>query len=397
MMNANTVPTSSRIRGFLLVLATLLGTSCSAASNDDLDAQTVARCEFSFVVASSIEALFSDVGELDVDSQGHIYIMDYEKPVVTVLSPDGSVLRTMGREGQGPGEFGWVRRVQILPGDSLMVYDQKLGRITVFLPHSDEVAYVTNLNLAGFSSPAGPDWVEKLPGQNAFLAAATPPFMPSDDPAGDYRRTMTVRLFDDEGSLLRDSVLLLPGPQTGIVARRGRTSSIRQNPFGRPGLLRLGPQNRLYYGWGDSLAVRVYSLEGQQVGGFSLPHEAPAITGQDLENAVGSEASATTFRRPLETFVKEQASGKWPAFKQFVVDDRGRIWIGLLTPAGQPTEWVAFTPSGDRICSTSLPENVELKLVRGNTAYGVATDEETDVPRVVVYRVGGLPTTGSQP
>ncbi|HEY0035963.1 MAG TPA: 6-bladed beta-propeller, partial [Longimicrobium sp.] len=65
---------------------------------------------------------------VDVDSRGQLYIGDWGNPAVTVLSPEGRMIRRIGGKGQGPGEFANITGVQVLPGDSLQVYDVQQDR-----------------------------------------------------------------------------------------------------------------------------------------------------------------------------------------------------------------------------------------------------------------------------
>jgi hypothetical protein len=70
------------------------------------------------VMVSSPEASFTIVPRLAVDSRGRIYVPDTYRQRVSVLTPEGRLLRTIGRRGDGPDEFRAVQSVQILPGDS---------------------------------------------------------------------------------------------------------------------------------------------------------------------------------------------------------------------------------------------------------------------------------------
>lgn len=338
-------------------------------------------CDLTEMARSAPEANLSIFKALDVDSKGQIYVADWPSKYVRVLSPNGDLLRTIGRSGKGPGEFAYVSNVQILPGDSLLVYDQNLGRITVFTPHSEEVAYTTNLVTADLPPP---DFAEKT-SQGSIVAWYVRGFSLRDDPAMDNQRKVVVRLLGTDGSVLRDSVLVVPSSEALVARSNGGFTLDGSPPFGRDFVIDLGPENRIYYGSTDSLKIGIFTLQGQRVGGFSTPYEPPPVTDQDVEDAFAakSESWREEFRRVFEESVPET----WPAFENFVVDDQGRLWIGLLTPTGEPTQWVAFNESGTRICSATLPENVELKLIRAGKAYGVATDE-LDVPRVVVYEIG---------
>lgn len=49
--------------------------------------------------------VFGDVGDVTVDDQGRIYVLEQQANEVRVFGPDGTYLRTIGHEGQGPGEL----------------------------------------------------------------------------------------------------------------------------------------------------------------------------------------------------------------------------------------------------------------------------------------------------
>jgi len=69
------------------------------------------------------------------DSQHRYYVVAVERPGPTfVYDSGGHFLRRLGGEGEGPGEFVRPRLVLIAPGDTILVFDEALGRETVFSP-----------------------------------------------------------------------------------------------------------------------------------------------------------------------------------------------------------------------------------------------------------------------
>jgi hypothetical protein len=58
---------------------------------------------------------FSNGGGLDVDDAGRIYLTDLKECCVRVFDPDGKLIRTFGRMGQGPGEFHQPFYVSVCP------------------------------------------------------------------------------------------------------------------------------------------------------------------------------------------------------------------------------------------------------------------------------------------
>jgi hypothetical protein len=366
----------------LLVCAAACGKASEAvATQQAWQAVSTAPCGFSQVASSTAELDLSSVEALDVDSRGRIYLADRLKGGVIVTSPDGRYLRTIGRRGRGPGEFEYLRNVQVLAQDSILVYDAGLYRMSVFAPDSAGIAYD---RLMSTSAAPPPNWVEKLPGQRALFATHRKPYAARAGADGDVsHRDQTVRLVEWDGRTRKDSVLVLPAVQP-LIARDGRAVAITTSPFARPGQVRVGADGRIYYGWGDSLAIAIYTPEGQRSGGFSHPFRGPPVTRRDLQMA------GKGMGKGLQRALKVTAPDRWPAFRDFIVDDAGRIWIGLVAPAGQPTKWTAFSDTGSPICSAELPAKSDVRLIRGENAYVVTTDE-MDVPRLLVYHVPSAP------
>lgn len=318
---------------------------------------------------------------VDVDARGQVYVGDWGNPAVTVLGPDGRVVRRIGRSGEGPGEFANVSGVQVLPGDSLQVYDVQMDRMTVFLPGSDSVAYTVGLAGRGGSA----HHLERVPGTDRLLGVYRRPFSTTDNAGDDDLRKDVVRVFTVGRQTVRDSLLVYPSPES-LVLRAGGAVSVTSNPFGRRAIVRLGPGGRVYHAWTDTLAVRVTSLDGAPAGGFALRADAPAVTDDDVERAVAALGPrGTRFRGSME----QAAPRSWPALRNFVVDDGGRAWLALPSPQGQPTEWLVYHPDGRFAGSAILPAGTDVLRVAGGRVYAVQTDE-LDVQRLVAYRLTGL-------
>lgn len=67
---------------------------------------------------------------LAVDETGRVYVVDSKPAVIKVFAPDGSLVRTIGREGEGPGEF---RAGFIAVRDGhVVIHDPELARTSVW-------------------------------------------------------------------------------------------------------------------------------------------------------------------------------------------------------------------------------------------------------------------------
>ncbi len=222
--------------------------------------------------------VFGVLRNLDVDSEGNIFVADYSFHQIKVFKGNGSPNGTIGREGKGPGEFEQLGNVQVGRNDSVFAFDFGLRRITVFAPnHDHRVAYIAPVYVQGEQ----PIEIIVPYRKNGFLVRTTIPFLPSLGPKEGENFIRWV------GSSSEKPVLSLP-PAEFIVDRKGGAMIVTEMPFGREAMVRIGYDDRLYYGYTDSLAISIYSVGGRLLGHFSLPFQNRKVTRKDINKALES-------------------------------------------------------------------------------------------------------------
>ncbi|HEV8197415.1 MAG TPA: hypothetical protein VGP87_12285 [Gemmatimonadales bacterium] len=82
---------------------------------------------------SGEEGTPSELGDprtLAVDEAGRVYVVDGKPAMIKVFAPDGKLIRTVGREGEGPGEFraGFIA----VRGGYLVLHDPQLSRTSLW-------------------------------------------------------------------------------------------------------------------------------------------------------------------------------------------------------------------------------------------------------------------------
>lgn len=77
---------------------------------------------------------FGSPKDVVVDSQGNIYVLDQRNTWIQKLSPEGEFLMSIGRRGQGPGDFQAPFSMDIDDADRLYVFDYGNRRIQVMTP-----------------------------------------------------------------------------------------------------------------------------------------------------------------------------------------------------------------------------------------------------------------------
>ena len=84
------------------------------------------------------EYLFGRIGSLAVDDDRNVYVFDRQAYHVRVFDDAGVYVRTLGRRGEGPGDFGRAEAIAVLPDGRLLVRDPGNMRVQVFDPASGE-------------------------------------------------------------------------------------------------------------------------------------------------------------------------------------------------------------------------------------------------------------------
>lgn len=88
-----------------------------------------------------------------VDSRGNVLILDNKPVGVKVYTPDGRWLRTIGRDGAGPGEFRPHASLYVVR-DTILVHDIAQSRMVVFSSTGDPLdVFPTTFLRGGFGPP----------------------------------------------------------------------------------------------------------------------------------------------------------------------------------------------------------------------------------------------------
>jgi hypothetical protein len=85
------------------------------------------------------DEFFGVIMQIVTDSNNNLYLLDSQLHQVNIYSPDGELIRSIGREGEGPGEFRRPGDMMILPDGNIGVVQSMPGKIVVLTPEGDPV------------------------------------------------------------------------------------------------------------------------------------------------------------------------------------------------------------------------------------------------------------------
>lgn len=82
---------------------------------------------------------FFRIQGIHVDGRGRLWVADGQSGELRIFRADGSHWKTRGGQGEGPGEFVQIRLLGPRDGDSVLVADGRIDRVTVFDPDGELV------------------------------------------------------------------------------------------------------------------------------------------------------------------------------------------------------------------------------------------------------------------
>lgn len=369
--------------------ALLLLSACTESPTDKSTTTEVATwtVEEDLRIDEEEDYYLGSVANLAVRSDGALLVADREEHHIKVISPEGELLRTIGREGEGPGEFQSLRQVSLARGDSLYVLDGT-RRLLVFTPESYTQARTIQLpgSPEGRMNPVG----VMVPPQEGFLVFYL------DSPAlGGAADPVLFRVGENGEQLGRVNIPQQTSERVDIVANK--TVSKIDVPFDRRSVVALGPEGRLYHGINDSLALTISNLSGEVLNHWSLQAEPRPLTDDDLRiyGEAYADQAAVTFGESIreatigavdEALGEADLPDTRPDFHDLLVDNQQRVWIRRDPKHVETTTWWITSVNGEGLAELTLPGNVQLEAAHGQYAYGVIRGGKM-VPTVIRYSI----------
>jgi hypothetical protein len=85
------------------------------------------------------DVMFGVLTQITSDRAGNIYLLDAQLHEVMIFSPDGEYVRSIGREGEGPGEFRRPADLFLTADGNVAVMQRMPGKIVVMTPEGEPV------------------------------------------------------------------------------------------------------------------------------------------------------------------------------------------------------------------------------------------------------------------
>lgn len=343
-------------------------------------------------MAGGLVYQFGQVTGVTVDEGDTLYVVDQQAREVRVFAPDGTWLRTIGKPGSGPGEFGLGVGGVFLTGGEVRVPDIQNQRVSRFAPDG---GYLGEFRLH-FERGIPWRWDGPVDGRLLSQLRVLTPDAASEASAGD-----PVVAWADDGTMA-DTLIVLP-PGQGVTFAGG----MPQFHFFEPEpMWDAGSDGRLVSGLNHELRLEVRDPDGALRRVISLPRERQPVTERDrrvfldgLREAMGGQGvppEAVGMMLDRATFAEH-----YPAYASLMAGPEGTVWVQRFRTGADiaedeeatfdiqdmgSNEWDVFDAEGRYLGLLAFPARVQPLLAQGERIYGVARDE-LDVQSLKVYRI----------
>lgn len=311
---------------------------------------------------------FGSISDIEIDASGRIYVLDGDAAELRLFGPDGQHIRTVGGEGEGPGEFRSPSELFWSPDGNLWVADPVNVRFSIYSPELEllttrvwQASVISSIWRGGFGSDGR---IRELSGREMTLLGEdlspvrTVPFPALDVP------TFTAVVETENGMAVGVS---------------------RRVPFMPTIVVTMDAQGDPWFASTDAYAVYRLDMEGDTVqvvlreGIEPLP-----VTERDIE--IAEEELAPLGARGAEIDLSLLPEVK-PLLRGITVADDGSLWVRVVTEADvEGHRYDLFDGSGGFRGRLETPYPISGLKVRGDLIHAVAFDA-FDVPYVIRARL----------
>ena len=343
------------------------------------------------------------IAEMDIAANGDIFVVDAQVPALRVYDRDGRFIRTIGRGGAGPGEYGRVSGLAVHRDGRVMLWDAANARMNVYDARGGLLA-VWPFPRSGFSTSRGV-FIDTA----GFTYARTRIWVDPDPMAptqlGFLRWAPDGRLTDS----LRPPAPPITANRIGVSVQ-GRVM-ITVVPF-----TPVNTWTRSPYGYFVSANTGRYSvLLHRPEGPLRIEREVDPVHVTSDERTNNEEMVIASMRQidPTWRWSGPPIPDTKPYLMSLTVGRDGRIWArvsqlgeripdaeldeGAPSASGaqrrpvpqwrEPVVYDVFEPSGEFVGRLAVPPRITLFVMDGDRAWGVTRDS-LDVEQITRFRIG---------
>lgn len=331
------------------------------------------------VMDGSPDYTFSGILDVRTRQDGSVLVSDAGGDI-RIYGEDGVHIRTLGRRGDGPGEFATGPAIVGLVGDTVFAWDGRARRVTAFSDHGRMLETTTLLTDA-----IGPlTLVRHSDGTYVAQSRWVSPAAAEEGPH-DVRLELDSVVIDrrDATGAVLDTVDVLADMER--VRRRqaldgGRFAmQMMPRPLTARAFLRSnGAQPIIAHN--KSFELVRYDEEGRPREVLRVAGAWPTVSADEIRSTLEAQLAAAAedgevdprTLRVYEEFMPEQA----PTFSDVLISAEGQVWVASYEfDASDGYEWLVFSATGQLHGTVRTPPDLRVSDIGSGYLVGVVRDE----------------------
>jgi hypothetical protein len=306
---------------------------------------------------------FPERATVNIDDEGTFYVCDFGNQRVQVYGRNGSFVRTLGRVGQGPGEYAFPSGVSLDESGNILISDARS-----LVAFSGDGLFLKKIPLKAFLTTM-------MPGPRGTIIGTTQP-----NPRAEGGPKNELLQLGPDGDRLRT---LAEFPVYGV----SKDGILKHLYTGGIYYCRRSADS-LYYGFSLEYRVHVVDGDGRALLVFSKPENALPITSEeaDVTREKGSFIwSGRGDARKADLGMPDHR----PFFSNFLSDDVGRLYVIRFKPILErdtPARDIdVFSKDGIYLYRMTWP--FVPQVIKGGCLYEARWNEDAGLTKIIRHRI----------
>jgi len=329
------------------------------------------------------DTFFESAVSIISDKDGYVYICDYKASNIKKFDSSGKHVKTIGRMGQGPGEFNMPFQITVAD-NRLIVWDMGNSRLCI---HTTDGEFVKSVSVP--RDEGRPQKMRALPNGDVIIELEKIYYGEGDKPQdciiGLYSPDLEKKKILYSQQVLRNKYMRIESMFTNII-----------QPFSPDVYWDISPEGKIVIAYSKEYEIDFYDSTKGKMSSFSHKYKPIRVTEKDKEAFFGgmtsTTASGSVKQGAPDHILKYTEFPRFkPAFKEIIVDSEGNILVRAhRNNLNEEFHFMdVFEPDGKFIGNIQITEDVSLPRranIQDGSFWSVKTDEEGLI-KVIKYRI----------
>jgi hypothetical protein len=318
-------------------------------------------------------------------SNGGLLIADRAENSIRVLDSSGRLVRSVGRAGDGPGEFQTMMWAGGCGPDSMLIWDFRRRQASM-IGSSGAVA-------RQFAVPAGdtaqaPFQFACSPGGSIAYRSAPRPVRGPPNPQSPNIMAVSAAVYRTrfDGTIAQRLGDIPAGEVAAVVSPSGGRGAAPR-PLGRNASI-AATNEAIVISSAESAYVNVVHNDGR-TSRHELPIPLRAPTQAEFDEAIQATASMApaSMRQTLaEQLAAVPRPDRLPAISALFTDSEGLIWVQTTPPGARALDFLVVRLDGRVVARTQVPRGITIFEIGRDYVLGGYSDANDEM-HVVTYRL----------